>query len=479
MPSKKDLCECGNPKSSRAKQCRDCFAGGGIVSIKCGREECGVLFYSYRSNSRIYCSQSCTKAQQSLEARGNRHLDSDGYIRVRMPDHPNASKDGRVLEHIMVMADWLGRPLDTASGEEVHHINGVRDDNRIENLELWSTSQPAGQRIEDKVEWAKEILSRYSDGMDSNVKLDFSDVLIRPQYSEVISRKDVDLVSSFTFLHSPLSFSCVPIISSNMSSVTTAKVAEKMTERGMLACLPKTMKSTVWDDNYIPSIGLNDEPDPMSFWICLDVPTAYLRVVLERTKQLRADHPESIIIVGNVVTAQGTKDLLEAGADIVKIGIGSGSACSTRIKTGVGYPQLSAVMECSAVAHRMGGLIISDGGCIVPGDIAKAFSAGADMVMLGGMLAGMTENGEDFYGSSSVRGNEELSGGLKDYRAAEGWEIKLQSRGPINNTLQDIEGGLRSACAYVGARSIKELPKRATFIQVNRTANQSLWEHRT
>jgi GMP reductase len=187
------------------------------------------------------------------------------------------------------------------------------------------------------------------------------------------------------------------------------------------------------------------------------------------------------------------------------VGIGSGAACSTRIKTGVGMPQLSAVMECADAAHGLGGHVISDGGCTTPGDIVKAFAAGADFVMLGGMLAGHDENGRpcpmcvgngqesyavscpncngtrkvhDFYGSSSERGNNETSGGLKNYRAAEGWEIKLASRGKIEETLQDIEGGLRSACSYVGAKRLKDLPKCATFIQVNRLANTSMWDNR-
>jgi GMP reductase len=239
----------------------------------------------------------------------------------------------------------------------------------------------------------------------------------------------------------------------------------------------------------------------------MDVPNAYLQRAVDQVVNIRTAFPEMVIIAGNVVTAEATEALILAGADIVKVGIGSGSACSTRIKTGVGMPQFSAVMECADAAHGLGGHIISDGGCTTPGDVVKAFSAGADFVMLGGMLAGHDENAEDcgcgktggvvdpfesiclrcgntgkigaFYGSSSERGNGEISGGLKNYRASEGWELVLPSRGGIDATLQDIEGGLRSACTYLGSRNIKNLPKCATFVRVNNQANTSLWESRT
>lgn len=315
--------------------------------------------------------------------------------------------------------------------------------------------------------------------IDPEMKLDFCDVLLKPKRSKIESRKDVCLEREFTFLHSPLKLTgIVPIISSNMTSVTNEIVAKKMAEHHMLACMPKTLEYTP-SDWTIQSIGLQDKPNPQATWICLDVPTAYLDVVVERTKELRSMCPESILIVGNVVTPKQTKKLLKNGADIIKIGLGSGVACKTRLVAGVGIPQISAIIECSKAAHSVGGMIISDGGCQVPGDLAKAFGAGADFVMLGGMLAGHeNENGTDFYGMSSERANNEFAGGLKDYRASEGWEMKLENRGPIDATLQDIEGGLRSACSYVGARTIEELPKKSTFIRVNRQDNQSLWDYR-
>lgn len=318
--------------------------------------------------------------------------------------------------------------------------------------------------------------------IEQGIALDFQDVLLKPKRSTIESRKEVNLERTFTFLHATMPWMGVPIISSNMTSVTTMDVAQIMANRDMLACLPKTVDFGSIRGNWIPSAGLeyNLGEDHEYGWLCIDVPNGYIQKVVDMTKTIRDYHgPRVRLIVGNVVTAEQTEALLLAGADIVKVGIGSGAACSTRIKTGVGMPQLSAVAECSDAAHGLGGHIISDGGCTTPGDIAKAFAAGADFVMLGGMLAGHDENGPDFYGMSSKRGNEELSGGLKDYRASEGWEMKLPSRGTIEGTLQDIEGGLRSTCSYVGARSLKDLPKCATFVQVNRVVNTSLWEHRT
>lgn len=351
--------------------------------------------------------------------------------------------------------------------------------------------------------------------IENDVKLDFQDVLLKPKRSTIESRKDINLERVFKFRWADLPWMGIPIISSNMTSVTTPKIARKMTDCNMLACIPKaTTGDPFIHANLIPSIGLNDPYEKYEYgWVAVDVPNGYIERVVDLTKKIRDMHQNRIrLIVGNVVTAEMTEALILAGADIVKVGIGSGAACSTRIKTGVGMPQLSAIIECADAAHGLGGHVISDGGCTTPGDIVKAFSGGADFVMLGGMLAGHDENAAtcpgclgtgsqniadsniweemecivckgtgrsyDFYGSSSERGNAELAGGLKDYRASEGWELKLQPRGPISRTLQDIEGGLRSACSYVGARNLKDLPKCATMVLVNRQANMSLWDNR-
>lgn len=316
--------------------------------------------------------------------------------------------------------------------------------------------------------------------IDSDVKLDFSDVLLKPKRSTITSRKEIDITRTFKFKYSHREWTGIPIISSNMASVTTSEVARAMKKHNMLSCRPKHLQWPSQDSSVISSFGLDEIiPYTSSPFVCLDVANGYLEVVIERTKELRAKFDSSVIlIVGNVVTAEQTEALILAGADIVKVGIGSGAACSTRIKTGVGMPQLSAVIECADAAHGLSGHIISDGGCVVSGDIVKAYAGGADFVMLGGMLSGCDENGTEFYGSSSKRGNIETAGGLKNYRASEGWELKIPPKGSLEGVLQDIEGGLRSACSYIGARQLKNLPKCSTFVMVNRQANSSMWEYR-
>jgi GMP reductase len=311
-------------------------------------------------------------------------------------------------------------------------------------------------------------------------KLDFQDVLLIPKHSTVSSRKEVVLERTFKFKYSPETWTGIPIISANMTSVTNDRVSYVLAEHRMLACFPKTIGPLgIRLGNIIPSYGLGqDVLDNSQVFICLDVANGYTEKFVDYVKTVRASHPNLIIIAGNVVTPDMTQTLILAGADVVKVGIGSGSACKTRLVAGVGFPQLSAIDECADAAHGLGGHIISDGGCVNPGDVVKALAAGADFVFLGGMLAGHDENGTDFYGSSSERANNEIAGGLKDYRAAEGWELKIPNRGPLDKTLQDIEGGLRSACAYVGARKLKDLPKCSTFIRVGRQVNDSLIGYR-
>lgn len=311
------------------------------------------------------------------------------------------------------------------------------------------------------------------------LKLDFCDVLLEPQRSDIRSRKDVNLIRNFSFRYSQRTWAGIPIISANMTSITTSDVARTMAKHNMLSCKPKSFDWGIIDDSIIRSVGLED---PVSIYdgpfLCLDVPNAYIDAAVDRVKKIRKIVPDVILIAGNVTTSQGVEDLILAGADIVKIGIGNGAPCSTRIVTGTGVPQFSAVMECSEIAKALGGHIISDGGCVSSGDICKAFGAGASFVMLGSMLSGTDENGTDFYGMSSKRANNEFSGGLKGYRAAEGWEMKIPPKGPIENVLSDIEGGLRSACSYSGAKNLEELHEKAVFVRVNRQANQSLWNYR-
>tara|TARA_R110002110_G_scaffold143724_4_gene332614 strand:- start:389 stop:1069 length:681 start_codon:yes stop_codon:yes gene_type:complete len=214
-------------------------------------------------------------------------------------------------------------------------------------------------------------------------------------------------------------------------------------------------------------------------FLCIDVANGYSQRFATTVEQIREKYPELIIIAGNVVTGEMTEELILSGADIVKVGIGPGSVCTTRIKTGVGYPQLSAIIECADAAHGLGGHIIADGGCSSSGDVAKAFGAGADFVMLGGMLAGHDEGGGEvvdgnvqFYGMSSDTANIKHFGGLKDYRSSEGRTVRLPYKGAIKDTVQDILGGIRSACTYAGARKLKDLSKCTTFIRVNNQYNR-------
>jgi len=215
---------------------------------------------------------------------------------------------------------------------------------------------------------------------------------------------------------------------------------------------------------------------------CIDVANGYSEAFVQCIRDVRKRFPELTIIAGNVVTKEMTEELIFSGADIIKVGIGPGSVCTTRKQTGVGYPQLSAVLECADAAHGLGGHIISDGGCTCPGDVCKAFGGGADFTMLGGMLAGhdecagstVEEGGEFFkvfYGMSSDTAMKKHAGGVAEYRSSEGKTVKVPYRGPIDETIRDILGGMRSACTYVGAAALKELPKRTTFIRVTQQLN--------
>ena len=218
--------------------------------------------------------------------------------------------------------------------------------------------------------------------------------------------------------------------------------------------------------------------------ICIDVANGYREVFLQFVRKVRKEFSDKIIIAGNVATREMTEALILAGADIVKVGIGPGSVCTTRKVAGVGYPQLSAISECADAAHGLNGHVMSDGGCSSPGDVSKAFAAGADFVMLGGMLAGHDESGgeviddgsgskyKSFYGMSSARAMETHYGEVAGHRAPEGKEVRVPYRGALEVTIQSILGGLRSACSYVGARRIKDLPKCTTFIRVSMTTNE-------
>ena len=322
-----------------------------------------------------------------------------------------------------------------------------------------------------------------------DVKLDFNDVLIAPKRSQLTSRKDAELTRSFTFKHSKFRWSGIPIIAANMDHTGTNAMAHVLMEYPMLTALCKFVESTEWgwNKNIIRTIGLDQNLDTLPYdsdtapWICLDVANGYTERFCDYVTLMRSHEAtkNKIIIAGNVCTPEATEQIILAGADVVKIGIGPGSVCTTRKMTGVGYPQLSATIECADAAHGLGGHIVTDGGCTVPGDIAKAFGAGADFVMLGGMLAGHDEcEGEvendtmTFYGMSSDDAQLKYYGEKKSHRAAEGKKVQVPYRGNVADTIQDILGGLRSACTYAGARNIKSLPKCTTFVKVHRQLNE-------
>ncbi len=343
--------------------------------------------------------------------------------------------------------------------------------------------------------------------IENDIKLDFKDVLIRPKRSTLKSRKDVDIRRKFKFKHSGREFHGVPIIAANMDGVGTMDMARAFIKdgNGLTAALHKHYTLDALLDFFNEnggesvwySIGMvkNDKEKLKSFIeqqkqsggkifekLCIDVANGYSEHFVEYVKGVRDMLPDITIMAGNVVTGEMVEELILAGVDVVKVGIGPGSVCTTRKMTGIGYPQLSAVIECADAAHGLGGLICADGGCTVPGDLAKAFGAGADFIMLGGMLAGhdqseqklVEENGEkflQFYGMSSDTAMNKHKGGVAEYRASEGKTVKIPYRGSVENTLQDILGGVRSACTYVGATQLKELSKRTTFIRVSQQIN--------
>lgn len=339
--------------------------------------------------------------------------------------------------------------------------------------------------------------------IETELKLGFKDVMIRPKRSTLKSRSQVSLEREYKFLHSSVTWSGVPIMGANMDTVGTFEMALALAKENLFTAIHKHYSLEQWDEfmknapeniqDYIAvssGTGKNDfkkigeifEQSPQLKFICIDVANGYSEHFVSFLKKAREKYPDKVIIAGNVVTGEMVEELLLAGADIVKVGIGPGSVCTTRVKTGVGYPQLSAIIECANAAHGLGGHIISDGGCATPGDVAKAFGAGADFVMLGGMLAGHTESGGElieigaekykkFYGMSSETAMNKHVGGVAEYRASEGKTVQVPYKGDVIVTLKDILGGLRSTCTYVGASKLKELTKRTTFIRVSEQEN--------
>jgi GMP reductase len=337
--------------------------------------------------------------------------------------------------------------------------------------------------------------------LEQTIKLDYNDVLIRPKRSALPSRAEVDIQREFVCKHSGHRYKGIPIVAANMDTVGTMEMADALAPLGLSVALHKhygveelvAFFSERAGCAHFYSMGIT-KADHDKFVrvlaragdairnVCIDVANGYSESFVRFVESFRRDHPQLTVMAGNVVTGEMTEELILSGADIVKVGIGPGSVCTTRMTTGVGYPQLSAVIECADAAHGLNGLICADGGCTVPGDVAKAFGGGADFVMLGGKLARHDESAGEtvqrhgkrykrFYGMSSETAMRKHAGGVAEYRAVEGKEVLVEARGPVTATVQQILGGVRSACTYVGARRLKELTKRTTFVRVRTQAN--------
>jgi len=362
--------------------------------------------------------------------------------------------------------------------------------------------------------------------IDQDMKLDFKDVLFKPKRSKLESRRDVEMHRTFKFHNSGKEWTGIPIMASNMDGVGTFEMAKVLQQHKMLTVLRKHYTQEDWKEavgsglklKYVSvctGTGVIWDPDAPDYatmkavlqnypdipFITVDVANAYHENFGEFIARLRDEYPEKTIIAGNVITAEMTEELIIRGADIVKCGIGPGSVCTTRLMTGVGVPQLSGIIECADAANGIGGHIIADGGCVYPGDVAKALGAGAHFVMLGGMLAGHKEGGGNiitkhtatggahkldngtyiphfeeqqfvqFYGMSSDAAMEKHGSRKDGYRGAEGKLVSIPYKGEVERTLTEILGGVRSACTYIGAKRIKDMPKCTTFTRCTQQVN--------
>ena len=340
--------------------------------------------------------------------------------------------------------------------------------------------------------------------INQDPKLNYEDVLLQPKRSTLQSRRDVDMTRKFTFRNSKKVMNFTPIFASNMDGVGTFSMAKVLQEYKMMTVITKTTTPEQWrtaigNGVRLQSVSVctgtnkmfdDDAQDyknmqeilksfPDIKMITIDVANAYHQNMVGFVQKVREEYPDKVIVAGNVVTPEMTEELIINGADVVKIGIGPGSVCTTRTMAGVGVPQFSAILECADAANGVDGHIMADGGCTQPGDIAKAFGGGAHMVMVGGMLAGHNESEvqaidgqREFYGMSSDRARE-VHGKRKDgYRGNEGKLIHLPDRGPVKHTVENILGGVRSACTYIGSRRLKDMPKCATFVTTYNVINK-------
>ena len=368
----------------------------------------------------------------------------------------------------------------------------------------------------------------------NDVKIDFNNVLIKPKRSKLKSRSEVNLIRKFSFPHSTREISCIPVVAANMDTTGSVEMSTELSKHNCLTALHKhypaeylidLFSNSNYLDNIFYSTGISNQDLDKLYYVynslsskgyncpnlCVDVANGYSEYFVKAIKEIRKKLKDIVIMAGNVVTPEMTEELiLHGGVDIVKVGIGSGSVCTTRLKAGVGYPQLSAIIECSDAAHGLNGHVCSDGGCTTPADVCKAFGANADFVMLGGMLAGTDccsgeweyeylckstdQNNKPirewwqshdpgyktkkrkvslkFYGMSSQEAMHKHNGGVADYRTSEGKCVKIPYKGKTEDTIKDILGGLRSACTYIGSESIKDFSKKTTFIRVNNTHNK-------
>lgn len=347
--------------------------------------------------------------------------------------------------------------------------------------------------------------------IEEDIKLDYSDVLLKPKRSTLTSRKEVSLIREFTFYHSKKKWKGIPIMTANMASCGTFEMANFLSKKKIITTLHKyyTIEDykeffkTFNNPDYIAyTLGIREEDldklkemeennllENFSF-ICIDVPNGYLEKFLEKIRDIRSICYNHIIIAGNIVSNEMAEEIILNGADIVKVGIGPGSACTTRKMTGVGYPQLSAVIECADAAHGLSneqgcGLIIADGGLNTPGDNGKAFCGGADFIMSGSQFSAYEQSGgntiekngklyKEYFGSSSNKAMQDFYGKKDAHRASEGRYTLIPHKGDLEDAIQDLFGSLRSTATYIGAKKIKEFSKRATFIRVNRQLNTSL-----
>jgi GMP reductase len=346
--------------------------------------------------------------------------------------------------------------------------------------------------------------------IENEIKLDFGDVLIRPKRSTMSSRSEVNLERTMTFPNSNQTWTGVPIIASNMDTVGTYNVYKILSQHKIITAFHKFYTSEDFNlmsltkegldpDFFMISTGINDKDfsrltDVIETlknaansvdvkFICIDVANGYMNKLCDFCLKVRNTFPDKIIIAGNVVSREISEDLILRGkVDIVKVGIGPGSACLTRSKTGIGMPQLSAIMECGDAAHGVNGYIIGDGGITCPGDVSKGFGGGADFIMIGGQFAGHDENPGEiieengrkfklFYGMSSDTAMKTHYGKVANYRSSEGRTIKIKYKGSLENTVLDYLGGVRSTCTYINSKRIKDLPKCCTFLRVNRQLN--------